>query len=98
MALIDELSDDVLKNFGFLREANTLAGTGQVYWRGQSLRLAVQGKLMLLEGYNPVAVRAGHFLPLWTITFTQETPMPLVTAAIRRANDYMDVMGMKDPV
>jgi citrate synthase len=105
MALIDELTDDVMKNLGFGLRTTTKANwhgvdrtTGQVYWRGDSLRVIVRAApderstLLLLEGFNPEAVRLGHVLTLWTITFTQETPMALVMAALRRASDYMDVM------
>ena len=98
MALLDELTDDTLERLGFVREQGTLSGIGQVYWRKQSLRLNVQGNLLLLAGYNPVAVRGGHYLELWSMTFSAETPMPLVMAALRRASDYMDVTSPEDPV
>jgi hypothetical protein len=94
--LLTELTPEVLTNFGFVpsKTNRPLEPANTVYWRGETLRFWVRpnpderGNIAHLEGFAK-AQRAG---PDWTITFTLETPMPLVTAAIRRASDYMDVM------
>jgi len=92
-ALIDVLTDDVLKNLGFERNVELPSDAGQVYWRGETLAVVVERRLLHLHGYPaPVGRDPRSVLPLWTITFTQETPWPLVTAALRRAGDYEDVM------
>jgi hypothetical protein len=101
MLLANTMTPEFLKGLAFEPRVGESwsGGYGQSYWRGDSLSFTMRPKpdqsenIAYLFGHDPAHVKLGFsFAPLWWISFTDETPAELVTAMIRRASDYVDVV------
>jgi hypothetical protein len=95
--LTNLLTPEFFKGLAFEpRVGTSWVGYGENYWRRDTLSVCVRaasdqsGNIAHLFGHDPKPEPGSH--PLWTISFTQETPVELVTAMLRRASDYVDVV------